>query len=114
MSELYKELEEERKSAAISANQTMAMINKLQQEKSAMQMEALHYQRTMEEQSEHDQEALQLLNDLVSKREREKRELEKELEMYRFNLDFENGHEGIVVNNRQEEGSSEVEHASSG
>ncbi|KAL7135457.1 hypothetical protein ABFS83_11G097800 [Erythranthe nasuta] len=103
MSELYEELEEERKSAAISANQTMAMINKLQQEKSAMQMEALHYQRTMEEQSEYDQEALQLLNDLVSKREREKRELEKELEMYRFDLDFENGHEGIIVNTRQEE-----------
>ncbi|KAL8038309.1 hypothetical protein ABFX02_11G098500 [Erythranthe guttata] len=109
MSELYEELEEERKSAAISANQTMAMINKLQQEKSDMQMEALHYQRMMEEQSEYDQEALQLLNDLVSKREREKRELEKELEMYRFDLDFENGHEGIIVNNHQEEDSSEVE-----
>ncbi|EYU45803.1 hypothetical protein MIMGU_mgv1a018076mg, partial [Erythranthe guttata] len=103
MSELYKELEEERKSAAISAIQTMAMINKLQQEKSDMQMEALHYQRMMEEQSEYDQEALQHLNDLVSKREREKRELEKELEMYRFDLDFENGHEGIIVNTRQEE-----------
>ncbi|KAL7094384.1 hypothetical protein ACP275_11G100400 [Erythranthe tilingii] len=109
MSELYEELEEERKSAAISANQTMAMINKLQEEKSAMQMEALHYQRMMEEQSEYDQEALQLLNDLVSKREREKRELEKELEMYRFDLDFENEHEGIIVNNRQEDGNSEVE-----
>jgi len=61
---LYAELEEERSAAAIAANQTMAMINRLQEEKAAMQMEALQYQRMMEEQSEYDQEALQLLNEL--------------------------------------------------
>ncbi|KAJ6752776.1 MYOSIN-BINDING PROTEIN 2 [Salix koriyanagi] len=83
-------LEEERSASAIAANQTMAMINRLQEEKAAMQMEALQYQRMMEEQSEYDQEALQLLNELMIKREREKQDLEKELEVYRKKvLDYE-------------------------
>ncbi|MCL7022886.1 hypothetical protein MKW94_017040 [Papaver nudicaule] len=80
---LYAELEEERSASAIAANQTMAMITRLQEEKSAMQMEALQYQRMMDEQSEYDQEALQLLNELMVKREREKQELERELDIYR-------------------------------
>ncbi|KAJ9563770.1 hypothetical protein OSB04_008930 [Centaurea solstitialis] len=73
---IYSELEEERNASAVAANETMAMINRLQEEKAAMQMEALHYQRMMEEQSEYDQEALQLLNDLMIKKE-------TELESYR-------------------------------
>ncbi|KAJ4815198.1 hypothetical protein LUZ62_027764 [Rhynchospora pubera] len=83
---IYLELEEERSASAIAANQTMAMINRLQEEKAAMQMEALQYQRMMEEQSEYDQEALQMLNELVVKREREKEELEKELEVYKHKI----------------------------
>ncbi|XP_056175860.1 myosin-binding protein 3 isoform X2 [Syzygium oleosum] len=83
LSALYAELEEERSASAVATNQTMAMITRLQEEKAAMQMEALQYQRMMEEQSEYDQEALQLLNELMIKREREKEELEKELVMYR-------------------------------
>lgn len=87
---LYAELEEERSASAVAANQTMAMINRLQEEKAAMQMEALQYQRMMEEQSEYDQEALQLLNELMVKREKEKHELERELEVYRRKvLDYE-------------------------
>lgn len=78
---LYAELEEERSASAVAANQTMAMINRLQEEKAAMQMEALQYQRMMDEQTEYDQEALELLNELMVKREKEKLELEKELEM---------------------------------
>jgi hypothetical protein len=83
LSAMYADLEEERNAAAVATNQTMAMINRLQEEKAAMQMEALQYQRMMEEQSEYDQEALQLLNELVTKREREKQELERELELCR-------------------------------
>lgn len=87
---LYAELEEERSASAIAANQTMAMITRLQEEKAAMQMEALQYQRMMEEQAEYDQEALQLLNELMVKREKEKKELEKELEIFRQKvLDYE-------------------------
>lgn len=80
---LYLELEEERSASAIAANQSMAMITRLQEEKAAVQMEALQYQRMMEEQAEYDQEALQLLNEILVKREKEKQELEKELEICR-------------------------------
>ncbi|KAK4777030.1 hypothetical protein SAY86_005718 [Trapa natans] len=90
---LYAEFEEERSASAVAASQTMAMINRLQEEKAAMQMEALQYQRMMEEQSEYDQEALQLLNDLLVKREREKEELEKELEEYRRKVENNDGKE---------------------
>ncbi|XP_028759042.1 myosin-binding protein 2-like [Neltuma alba] len=83
LSSAYAELEEERSASAVAANQTLAMINRLQEEKAAMQMEALQYQRMMEEQSEYDQEALQLLNDLMVRREKEKQDLERELETYR-------------------------------
>ncbi|KAA8547711.1 hypothetical protein F0562_004140 [Nyssa sinensis] len=101
LSALYAELEEERSAAAIAANQTMAMITRLQEEKAAMQMEALQYQRMMEEQSEYDQEALQLLNELMIKREKEKQELEKELEMYRKKvLDYEAKEKMVIVRKR--------------
>ncbi|KAM1956381.1 hypothetical protein ACFX16_025805 [Malus domestica] len=90
ISSLYAELEQERSASAIAANQTMAMITRLQEEKAAMQMEALQYQRMMEEQSEYDQDALQLLNDLMNKKEKEKQELERELEIYQKKvLDYE-------------------------
>uniref|UniRef100_J3LS23 GTD-binding domain-containing protein n=1 Tax=Oryza brachyantha TaxID=4533 RepID=J3LS23_ORYBR len=83
LSTLYAEFENERSAAAIAADETMAMINRLQEQKAAMQMEAIQYQRLMEEQSEYDQEALQRLNELVVKRDKEKQDLERELELYR-------------------------------
>ncbi|XVF20598.1 hypothetical protein REPUB_Repub12eG0014400 [Reevesia pubescens] len=105
LSALYAELEEERSASAIAANQTMAMITRLQEEKAAMQMEALQYQRMMEEQSEYDQEALQILNELMVKREKEKEELEKELEAYRKKvLDYETK-EKIRIMRRSKDGS---------
>ncbi|KAF4360843.1 hypothetical protein F8388_015166 [Cannabis sativa] len=100
---LYAELEEERSASAVAASQTMAMINRLQEEKAAMQMEALQYQRMMEEQSEYDQEALQLLNDLMTKRERENQELERELEMYRKRIQDYEAKEKIMVRRMREE-----------
>ncbi|XP_059655373.1 myosin-binding protein 3-like isoform X2 [Cornus florida] len=103
---LYTELEEERSASAVAASQTMAMINRLQEEKAAMQMEALQYQRMMEEQSEYDQEALQLLNELMVKREREKHELEKEIEIYRKKvLDYESK-EKMKMLRKSKDGSS--------
>ncbi|XP_022725947.1 myosin-binding protein 2-like [Durio zibethinus] len=101
---LYTELEEERSASAVAANQTMAMINRLQEEKAAMQMEALQYQRMMEEQSEYDQEALQLLNELMVKREKEKAELEKELEIYRRKVqDYEAKEKMIMLRRRKDD-----------
>ncbi|MFS8028780.1 putative myosin-binding protein [Helianthus anomalus] len=81
--DLYLELEEERNASAIAANETMAMINRLQEEKAAMQMEALQYQRMMEEQSEYDQEALQLLNELMMKKEKELESCRKKVLEYK-------------------------------
>ncbi|XWS69357.1 hypothetical protein CRYUN_Cryun04dG0172400 [Craigia yunnanensis] len=101
---LYTELEEERSASAVAANQTMAMINRLQEEKAAMQMEALQYQRMMEEQSEYDQEALQILNDFMVKREKEKAELEKELEIYRRKVkDYEAKEKMIMLRRRKDD-----------
>ncbi|KAM0930006.1 hypothetical protein ACQ4PT_001236 [Festuca glaucescens] len=80
---LCRELEEERNAAAIAASQALAMITRLQDEKAAMQMEASHYQRMMEEQAEYDNEALAEANELLAQREQQVEELEAELENYR-------------------------------
>ncbi|XP_062216728.1 probable myosin-binding protein 4 [Phragmites australis] len=86
MSMLYKELEAERSASAVAASEAMAMINRLQEEKAAMHMEALQYLRMMEEQADHDQEAIEKLNDLLTEREKEMLDLESELESYRRRL----------------------------
>ena len=109
---LYSELEEERSASAIAANQTMAMINRLQEEKASMQMEALQYQRMMEEQSEYDQEALQLLNELVVKREKEKQELEKGIEVYRKKLQDYEAKEKMALLRSRKEGSIQSRNSS--
>ncbi|XVF50225.1 hypothetical protein PTKIN_Ptkin04bG0079000 [Pterospermum kingtungense] len=82
---LYMELDEERNASAVAAYNAMAMITRLQAEKAAVQMEALQYQRMMEEQAEYDQEALQEMNNLLAKRDEEIKDLEAELEAYRLN-----------------------------
>ncbi|XVF71945.1 hypothetical protein PTKIN_Ptkin12aG0080700 [Pterospermum kingtungense] len=86
MNALHKELEEERSASAIAANQAMAMITRLQEEKAALHMEALQYLRTMEEQAEYDGDALDKANDLLAEKEKEIQDLEAELEYYRLNF----------------------------
>ncbi|KAL4309300.1 hypothetical protein GQ457_01G051570 [Hibiscus cannabinus] len=86
MNELYRELEEERNAAGIAANHSMAMITRLQEEKSALQMETLHYLRMMDEQADHDGDALDKANDLLAEKEKEIQDLEAELEFYRLNI----------------------------
>ncbi|XP_071712506.1 probable myosin-binding protein 5 [Rutidosis leptorrhynchoides] len=80
---LQTELEEERSAAAVAANNAMAMITRLQAEKAAVQMEALQYQRMMEEQAEYDQEEIRILQDNVAKRDELIRVMESELEGYK-------------------------------
>ncbi|XP_068482148.1 probable myosin-binding protein 5 [Phaseolus vulgaris] len=80
---LYMELDEERSASAVAANNAMAMITRLQADKAAVQMEALQYQRMMEEQAEYDEEALQATNDLLLKKDQEMKALQAELESYR-------------------------------
>ncbi|KAF6135009.1 hypothetical protein GIB67_014058 [Kingdonia uniflora] len=86
MSALYKELEEERNASAIAANEAMAMITRLQEEKASLHLEALQYLRMMEEQAEYDVEALQKANDLLFEREKDIQDLEAELEFYQNKL----------------------------
>ncbi|PWA67440.1 zein-binding domain-containing protein [Artemisia annua] len=80
---LQSELEAERNAATIAANHAMTMITRLQQEKAALQMEALQYLRMMEEQAEYDMEALQKANELVEEKENEIQDLLDEIEQYR-------------------------------
>ncbi|KAL8545697.1 hypothetical protein ACS0TY_005723 [Phlomoides rotata] len=80
---LYKELEEERNASAIAANQAMAMITRLQEEKAAFHMEALQCVRMMEEQAEYDSEALQKANEMLTEKEKQIQDFEFELELYR-------------------------------
>jgi hypothetical protein len=79
LSILYKELEAERNASAVAASEAMAMINRLQEEKASMHMEALQYLRMMEEQADHDQKAIEKLNDLLTEREKDVLDLEAEL-----------------------------------
>ncbi|KZV24788.1 hypothetical protein F511_34761 [Dorcoceras hygrometricum] len=83
---LHQELEAERSAATIAANQAMAMITRLQEEKASLRMEALQYLRLMEEQAEYDKEAIERANDLLSEKEKELQDLETDLEFYRNNI----------------------------
>ncbi|VFR01267.1 unnamed protein product [Cuscuta campestris] len=80
---LHMELDEERGASAVAANNAMAMITRLQAEKAAIQMEALQHQRMMEEHADYYREELQVMRNLLLKREEEVKVLESELEMYR-------------------------------
>lgn len=83
MGSLYKELEEERNASSTAANQTMAMITRLQEEKASIHMEALQYLRLMEEQAEYDGEAFQQVNNLLVEKEKHIQCLEEELEQFK-------------------------------
>ncbi|CAI9770424.1 unnamed protein product [Fraxinus pennsylvanica] len=83
---LYKELEEERNASAVAANQAMAMITRLQEEKAALYTEALQCLRITEEQAEYEDEALQKANNLLAEKEKEIQDLEAELELHKNKL----------------------------
>lgn len=80
---LYLELEKERSAAASAADEAMAMIQRLQEEKASIEMEARQYQRMIEEKSAYDAEEMNILKEIIVRREREKHFLEKEVEAYR-------------------------------
>ncbi|MFS7939802.1 putative myosin-binding protein [Helianthus anomalus] len=80
---LYQELNAERSASAVAANNSMAMITRLQAEKASIEMEALQYQRMMEEQAEYDDEAIQILKDMLIQKEKDIKVMEAELEAYR-------------------------------
>ncbi|XP_011091435.1 uncharacterized protein LOC105171881 isoform X3 [Sesamum indicum] len=81
---LYVELEKERSAAATAADEAMAMILRLQEEKASIEMEARQYQRMIEEKSVYDAEEMDILKEILLRREKEKHFLEKEVEAYRM------------------------------
>lgn len=87
---LYIELEKERSAAATAADEAMAMILRLQEEKASIEMEARQFQRIIEEKSAYDAEEMNILKEILVRREREKHFLEKEVEAYRQMIFSEN------------------------
>lgn len=84
---LFLELEEERSAAATAADEAIAMIIRLQNEKASVEMESRQYQRVIEEKFAYDEEEMNLLREILVKREIDYHVLEKEIEEYR-QMDF--------------------------
>lgn len=80
---LYIELEKERSAAAGAADEAMAMILRLQEEKASIQIEARQYQRILEDKSVYDAEEMSILKEILVRTEMEKHFLEKEVEACR-------------------------------
>ncbi|XP_038893608.1 uncharacterized protein LOC120082482 isoform X2 [Benincasa hispida] len=80
---LYLELEKERSAAATAADEAMAMILRLQEEKASIEMDARQYQRMIEEKTAYDAEEMSILKEILVRREREMHFLEKEVEAFR-------------------------------
>ncbi|KAJ8421345.1 hypothetical protein Cgig2_010434 [Carnegiea gigantea] len=83
---LYKELDEERESSAIAADEALSMIVRLQGEKSAMEMEASQYKRIAEEKMCHAQEMLEMFQELIYQKEMQIASLEFQVQAYKFRL----------------------------
>lgn len=77
------ELEKERAAAASATDEAMAMILRLQADKAAIEMEARQYQRMIEEQFAYEEEEMEILKEILVRREKENHFLEKEVEAYR-------------------------------
>ncbi|XP_047309258.1 myosin-binding protein 3-like [Impatiens glandulifera] len=80
---LYLDLEEERNAAASAADEAMAMILRLQEQKGSVEMESRQYHRMIEEKSAYDEEEMDILKEILTRRENEKHFLENEIEAYR-------------------------------
>lgn len=76
------ELEKERSAAASAADEAMAMILRLQEEKAAIKMEAWQYQRMVEEKSAYDKEEMEILKEIIVQWEKEKLVSDKDAEAY--------------------------------
>lgn len=83
------ELEKERMAIAEAAEEAMAMILRLQNERSLVEMEARQYRRMAEEKQLHDQEVIQSLRWMVMEHESQRIVLEDELRLCRQKLHIE-------------------------
>ncbi|KAM7474824.1 hypothetical protein LguiB_022067 [Lonicera macranthoides] len=82
----YLELEKERMASSTAAEEAMAMILRLHNKKSLIELEANHYRRLAEEKQQHDQEVIQSLQWIVMKHESERSVLEERLRICRQKL----------------------------
>uniref|UniRef100_A0A5B7BX67 GTD-binding domain-containing protein n=1 Tax=Davidia involucrata TaxID=16924 RepID=A0A5B7BX67_DAVIN len=80
------ELEKERTAAATAVEEAMAMILRLQNEKSLIEMEASQFRRLAEDKQLHDQQVIQSLRWIVMKHESERSLLEDQLRLFRRKL----------------------------
>lgn len=80
---LHIDLDKERSAAASAADEAMAMIYRLQSEKANFEMESRQLQRIIQEKSMYDEEEMNILKEIIVRREMEKHALVKELEAYR-------------------------------
>ncbi|KAA8536371.1 hypothetical protein F0562_028849 [Nyssa sinensis] len=80
------ELEKERTAAATAVEEAMAMILRLQNEKSLIEMEANQFRRLAEGKQLHDQEVIQSLRWILMKHESERSLLEDQLRLCRRKL----------------------------
>ncbi|KAB1206695.1 hypothetical protein CJ030_MR7G013558 [Morella rubra] len=99
----YIELDKERMAAASAAEEAMAMIFRLQSEKSSIEMQANQYRRLAEQKLQYEQEVLESLQWLVMKHESDRCLLEDQLRLCRQKLklytkgDEMDGHETIAA-----------------
>nr|XP_043625982.1 protein FLOURY 1-like [Erigeron canadensis] len=82
----YLELEKERMSSTTAAEEAMAMILRLQNEKSVLGLEVQQQRRLTHEKQLHDQEVIQSLRWIVMKHESERSMLEDRLRLYKQRL----------------------------
>jgi len=80
------DLETERTAAASSAEEAMAMILRLQNEKSAAEIQATQFRRMAEQKLDYDQEVIESLQWTITQHEVQKCELEDQVELCREDL----------------------------
>lgn len=82
-SEARAELEKERMAAASAAEEAMAMILRLQNEKSSTEIQANHYRQIAEQKQQYDEAVIQSLQWIIIKHESERSLLEQQIKLCR-------------------------------
>lgn len=86
LQKLYAELDVEREASATAVSEALSMILRLQEEKSAVKMEATQYKRMTEEKISHAEESLANFEDLMCQKEMEIAALEFQVQAYKCKL----------------------------
>ncbi|KAL9224156.1 hypothetical protein vseg_000220 [Gypsophila vaccaria] len=86
LQKLLNELDAERESSAVAADETLSMILRLQGERAALEMEARQYKRMAEEKICHAHEMVEIFQELVYQKELQIASLEFQVQAYKFRL----------------------------